>query len=63
MIYNIINVLRYAGRKDRDSKRKRFFTITLPKLVNEIQKKTSNEITDDSEVLQGEGEKLIYDPA
>ena len=58
MMMNIVNDLGYTGRKDRDSKGKRFFTITLPKLVDEIQNKTSNEITDDSDVLQGEGVKI-----
>ena len=56
---NIINNLGYTGVGDRDSKRKTFLTITLPKLVNDIQNKTFEEITDDSDDLQGEGVKNI----
>ena len=56
---NIIRDLRYTGIGDRDSKRKTFFTITLPKLVEEIQNKIFDEITDDSEDLQREGVKTI----
>ena len=60
MMNNIIRDLGYTGREDRDSKRKNFFTTTLPKLVNDIQNKTFEEITDDSDDdLQGEGLKLI----
>ena len=49
----------YTGVGDRDSKRKTFFTKTLPNLVEQIQKKTFHEITDDSDDLQGEGVKII----
>ena len=42
-----------------NSKRKVFFTITLPKLVEEIQNKTFDETTEDSDDLQGEGVKII----
>ena len=59
MLNNIINALGYTGVGDRDSKRKTFSTITLPKLVNDIQNKTFEEITDDSDDLQGEGVKII----
>ena len=60
MMNNIIRDLGYTGREDRDSKRKNFFTTTLPKLVNDIQNKTFEEITDDSDDdLQGEGLKFI----
>ena len=59
MMYNIIRDLGYTGRGDRQSNRKIFFTITLPKLVKEIQNKTFDEITDDSDDLQGEGVKII----
>ena len=60
MMNNIIRDLGYTGREDRDSKRKTFFTIILPKLVEEIQNKTFDEITDDSDDLQGEGVKISY---
>ena len=39
MLNNIINDLGYTGVGDRDSKRKTFLTITLPKLVNDIREK------------------------
>ena len=47
------------GVGDRKSNRKTFFIKTLPKLVEEIQNKTFEEITDDSDDLQGEGVKII----
>ena len=47
----IIRDLGYTGDKDRDSKRKQFFTKTLPKLVEEIQNRTFEEITDTSDDL------------
>ena len=59
MLNNIIGDLGYTGRRDGDSKRKTFFTKTLPKLVEEIQNKTFDEITDDSDDIQGEGVKII----
>ena len=59
MMYNIINDLGYTGIGDKPSKRKKFFTITLPKLVEEIQNKTYEEITDDSSDLEGQGVKII----
>ena len=59
MMYNIIRDIGYNGIGDRDSKRKIFFTKKLPKLVEDIQNKTFNEITDDSDDLQGEGLKII----
>ena len=60
MMYNIINDLGYTGIGDKPSKRKTFFTITLPKLVEEIQNRTFEEITLDSDSdLQGEGVKII----
>ena len=59
MMYNIIRDLRYNGTGDRDSKRKTFFTKKLPKLVEDIQNKTFEEFTDDSDDLQGEGLKII----
>ena len=59
MMYNIIRDLGYNGKGDRDSKRKTFLTKKLPKLVEVIQNKTLDEITDDSDKLQGEGVKVI----
>ena len=58
-MYNIIRDLGYDGIGDRDSKRKTFFLKKLPKLVEDIQNKTFEEITDDSDDLQGEGVKII----
>ena len=59
MTYNIIRDLGYDGTGDRDSKRKTFFLKKLPKLVEDIQNKTFDEITDNSDDLQGEGVKII----
>ena len=60
MMYNIINDLGYTGIGDRPSNRKTFFTITLPKLVEEFQNRTYEEITLDSDSdLQGERVKII----
>ena len=60
MMNNIIRDLGYTGRGDRDSKRKTFFLKKLPKLVNDIQNRTFEEITDESDDdLQGEGVKII----
>ena len=59
MINIIIRDLEYTGIADYISKRKTFLTITLLKLVGEIQNKTFEEITDDSDDLQGEGVKFI----
>ena len=56
---NIINDLGYTGIGDRDSISKTFFTETLPKLVEEIQNKTFDEIIDSSDDLHGEGVKTI----
>ena len=59
MMYKIINDLGYAGIVDKPSKRKTFFTITLPQLFEEIQNKTFEEITDDSGDLDGQGVKIV----
>ena len=59
MMKNNLNNLGYTGIGDRDSKRKTFFTKTLPKLVEKIQNKTIEEITDDSDDLLGNGVKII----
>ena len=58
MMYNIINDLGYTGIGDKPSKRKTFFTITLPKLVEEIGNKIFEEITDNPGDL-GQGVKII----
>ena len=58
MMYNIIRDLGYTGIGDRDSKRKTFFTEELPKLVEDIQNRTFDEID-----LQGEGIQKIIIPS
>ena len=59
-MYAVLRDLGYTGIEDRKSNRKIFLTITLPKLVEEIQNKAFEEITlvSDSD-LQGEGVKII----
>ena len=59
MMNSILFDLGYTGVGDRDSKRKTFFAKLLPKLVDEIQNKTSDELVDESDDLQGEGVKII----
>ena len=59
MMNIIINDLGYTGEGDRDLKRKTFFTKKLPKLAEEIQNRTFEEITDNSDDLRGEGVKII----
>ena len=60
MLNNIIKDLGYTGVGDYPSKRKRFLTEKLPKLVEEIQNRTFEEITLDSDSdLQGQGVKFI----
>ena len=59
MLNNIIGDLGYTGIGDHTSKRKTFLTITLPKLIEEIQNKLFEEITDDYDDLHGEGVKII----
>ena len=54
LMNNIIRDLGYTGDGDRESKRKTFLTITLPKLVDEIQNRTFDEID-----LEGQGVKII----
>ena len=56
---NILNELCYTSIGDRESKRKTFFTKTLPKLVEKIQNKIFDDITDESDDLRGEGIKII----
>ena len=59
LMNNIINDLGYTGRGDIKSKRKIFLTEKLPKLVEEIQNKTFEEITDNYGDLEGQGVKII----
>ena len=54
MLNNIIRDLEYTGIGDYKSKRKLFLTTTLPKLVEDIQNKTFEEID-----LEGQGVKII----
>ena len=56
---NNISDLGCTGVGAEDSKRKTFFAKTLPKLAGNIQNKTFEEITDNSDDLQGEGIKII----
>ena len=53
----IIKDLGYTGDRERSSNRKTFLTITLPKLVDEIQNRTFDEID-----LEGQGVKIIIPP-
>ena len=55
---NIIGDLGYTGVGDRDSKRKTFLTITFPKLVEEIQNKTFDEVD-----LEGQRSHKIIIPS
>ena len=59
LMNNIIRDQGYTGRGDRHSKRKTFFTITLPELVDDIQNKILDGITDDSDDSKGEGVKIF----
>ena len=59
MLYNIMKELGYTGRGDIKSKQKTFLSEKLPKLVEEIQNRTFEEIIDDSDDLQGQGVKNI----
>ena len=60
MLNNIIRDLGYTGIGDNKSKRKTFLTKSLPKLVEEIQNRTYEEITLDSDNnLQVKGVKIF----
>ena len=59
MMNNNIRDLGYTSIGDRQSNRKTFFTITLHKIVEGIQNRTFDEITDDPDDLQGEGVNII----
>ena len=56
---NIINDLGYTGVGDKPLERKTFLTITLPKLVEKIRNQTFDDITIDSDDLQGDGAKIF----
>ena len=60
MMNNILRDLGFTRRGDRQSKRKTFLSKTLPKLVEEIQNKTFDEITDSSDELEGQELKIIF---
>ena len=62
MTNTFIRDLENTGRGDVQSNRKTSFTITLPKLVDAIQNKTFDEITDHSDDLQVKELKLLYHP-
>ena len=59
MMNNITNDLGYTGDGVRDSKRKTFFTEILPNLVEQIQNRSFDDITDYSNDLQLDGVKII----
>ena len=59
---NIINALGYTRVAEYPSKRKRFLTEKLPKLVEEIQNRTFEEITVNSD-LEGQGIEEIIIPS
>ena len=54
-----LNDLGYTGIGDRESKTKRFFTKTLPKLVEKIQNKTFDDNTDEFDDLRRDGTKIV----
>ena len=56
---NFLNALGYTNIGDRGSRRKTFFTKFLPKLFDETQNRTFEEIADSSDNLKGEGVKII----
>ena len=59
MLYKNMKDLGYTGRGDIKSKRKTVLSEKLPKLVEEIQNRTFEEIIVDSDDLQGQGVKII----
>ena len=52
MINNIKNDLSYTGVGDRPSNRRTILTITLPKIIDEIQNKTFDEFYLESQGIQ-----------
>ena len=59
LMSNILNDLAFTGIDNRVSKRKTFFTKTLPKLVEKIENRTFDEFIEDSDDFQGQGLKII----
>ena len=59
MMYKFINDLYYTSVGNKSSKRKTYFTKTLPKLVEDIQNKTFEENADDSDNLESQGATII----
>ena len=59
MMINIIGDLGYTGKGQKSPKGKTYSTKTFPKIVEEIQNKTFDEIIDRSDDLQEEGLKTI----
>ena len=60
LMKNIIkNGLNYTGVGDKSSKRKKFLPITLPRMVEDIQNRTFEEIIDNSDKLEGQGVKKV----
>ena len=53
------NDFNYTGIGDKSPRRRTFFTITLPKLVNHIQNKIFDENINNRDNLQVEGVKII----
>ena len=63
MMYNILRDLGYTGRGDRQSNRKTFLTIRLPRFFYVIQNRTFDEITDDCDDLQAVGIENFITPS
>ena len=59
MLYNIMRDIGYTGIGDYPSKRVIFLKTKLPKLVEEIQNRTFDEIIDEPDNLEGQGVKII----
>ena len=59
LMNNNINDLGYTSVGDKSSGTKTIFTRTLPKLVNDIQNKTFEDVIDNSDSVQGDGLKII----
>ena len=58
MLNNRKNDIGHTSTGDESSKRKRFSTISLPKLVAEIQNKSFEKFTAESDILEGQGMKI-----
>ena len=61
LMKNIIkNDLNYTGVGDKSSERKTFLSITLPRMVEDIQNRTFEEIIHNSDKLEGQGVKSYH---